>query len=343
MRHRNIGRFEIQSEIGGNERGTVYRAIDPENKRLIALKLLKSQFLYTLTSEKKFHDAAEKLRSLTHPAILPILEYGDEDNRPFLIMPLMEKGNLSARLGGQMPLKEALAIFTPLADALDTVAGKGIFHADLKPNNVLFSDREEPLLADLGLLQIIESLSFSKSMATNPQYISPEQVRRRPLTSETHVYSLAAMVFHALAGRPVFTGATEQVTSFKHVSEKPPRLRTINPQISPETEAVLNQALSKKPEQRYRTCNEFLGGLQQTASGALTLAEIRQDRRRSEPRPAESAQIARPMDRPPRPHIRQVSPASARRMVLSLAVFIAICMLGFGLLFALLVATPVSP
>ncbi len=296
MQLKKIGRFTVRTKIGENERGIVYLAQDDQNQREVAVKLLKSQFLYTLTAERKFQERAERLRGLDHPAILPLYDFGDEDNRPFLVMPLMPGGNLAERLrGGPLSPEEVIQIFTPLAEALDYCAGLGVFHHDLKPSNILFDDMDRPYLGDLGVLQIIEDLSTAKAPQANPFYISPEQVRDRPVEARTHVYSLAAMIYESLTGQPVFSGASPMVTTFKHVSENPRRPRQLRPDLPEAFDQVLLKALEKRPAERYPTCRLFLRALESARAGRLPPELIEEFEQLAEREPRSSDTVLEPV------------------------------------------------
>jgi hypothetical protein len=267
---KNIGRFNIISKIGENERGTVYRVLDPDSNREVALKLLKSQYLYTMTAERKFHTLAKEIQTLRHPAINQILEYGDEDNRPFLVMPLLTGGNLSERLKKDgLPIDEVISILLPVAEALDFAAKGNVLHQDLKPNNIVFDEQGKPYLVDLGIVQIVDELSTASAPKANPYYVSPEQVRDRDLTGLIHVYSLGAIAYELLSGRPVFSGASPMVTAFKHVSGNPKPASLHNPALTPAIDDVLLQALEKRAEERQLTATRFIRQLEAARGGPL--------------------------------------------------------------------------
>ena len=337
MLPKKVDRYEIRSQIGGNERGAVYQALDTETNRDVALKLLAGQSLFTLTTQKKFAQQMTVLQGLSHPAMLPLIAFGAEDNRPFIVMPLMT-GNLAARItASPFDVQEALRICGRIGDALDFAASNNQFHLDLKPNNILFDNQGQPFLADLGLVQVINSLSAANPPQVNPFYMSPEQVRRRRLTAPAHVYSLAAILFHMLTGQTLFTGASDLVASFKHTSEAPRSIRTLRSELTRSFDAVMNRALQKRPEDRYPSCRTFIQQLIGAQGGSISPDEVRSaDFTAAPPQQAarapqmRSPQIRRPQAAPQ--GIPQLTPQQAeelrnrvRRVMLAMGVGLSLC------------------
>ncbi|HUF39071.1 MAG TPA: serine/threonine-protein kinase [Anaerolineales bacterium] len=320
----NVGIYEIQSEIGGNERGRVFRAVDPRTNREVAVKMLRSQSLFTLTGQRKFNEQLARLKSLTHPSLLPIIDFGEEDNRPFIVMALMA-GNLTQRMeSGPLPAGEVLDWSRNVAAALDFAAANGIVHHDLKPNNVLFDGNSRPYVADLGIFQVIDSLSAANSPRVNPYYASPEQVRRRKLTGQSQQYSLAAILFHALSGQVLFSGATDLVASFKHTSERPRDIHRLRPEMSEAFGEVLKKALAKVPQDRYPSTEAFVMDLVRAQGGALSVEDVQRAAAAS-PQPARQPP---PDQRPvPAPAIRRedLTPALRARRLLALAISLSAC------------------
>ena len=223
-----------------------------------------------MTAERKFKKLAEAIATKNHPAINPVLEFGEEDNRPFLVMPVLTGGNLTDRQAGQtLSVSEAIDHFLPLAEALDFAAKGGVLHHDLKPNNIVFDDNGRPYLVDLGIMQIVDELSTAQQPKANPQYVAPEQVRDRDLDARTHVYSLGAILYEALTGKPVFSGASPMVTAFKHVCEHPKPPSLIVSDLGNDIDDVILKALEKKPEDRFSSTTRFLRALETASAGPL--------------------------------------------------------------------------
>jgi serine/threonine-protein kinase len=283
MQPKQIDRFEILSPVGSNERGTVYRALDTQSNREVAIKLLSAQSLFTTSTQRKFTQQMAILKAITHSSILPIIYYGSEDNRPFIVTPLMV-GNLTDKIEKQTyAIDEALNLCANVGDGLDVAASHNQFHLDLKPNNILFDSHGHPFISDLGLVQVINSLSAAKKPEVNPFYMSPEQVRRRKLTAEAHVYSLGAILFHMLTGEVLFTGASNLVASFKHTSENPRRIRTLRREVTKAFDAVLYRGLEKHPEERYPSCRIFVQQLRKAQGGAISPEQVYAETRREAP------------------------------------------------------------
>ena len=269
-----VGRFQMQVKIGGNERGAVYEAIDTDNNLRVAVKLLDARSLYTLTTQKKFTQQMAALKALKHPSILPLIDFGAEDNRPFIVMPLM-MGNLEQRIQAEtFTVEEALDLVGKIGSGLDYAAGNNYFHLELKPSNILFDEHGHPFIADLGLVQVINSLSAANKSTVNPYYMSPEQVRRRSLTVRSHEYSLAALLFHMLTGQVLFTGATELVAGFKHTSESPRSIRSLRSDLTKSFDKVIDRALKKNPEDRFSDCSTFVRMLVSALGGMITPEEV---------------------------------------------------------------------
>jgi hypothetical protein len=190
---------------------------------------------------------------------LPILDFGEEDRRPFFVTPHLTGGNLSTRLGtGSFSLDQTIEVFTPIAEALDYSADQGLIHHNIKPNNILFDDHNNPYIAELGVIQILGELTAARIPTANPHYANPEQARRLKPDKRSQVYSLAAVIYQVLSGQTVFHGATEMIALFKHTSDRVHPPSEVNPALSESVDDVLITALAKHPEERYPGAVEFI-------------------------------------------------------------------------------------
>jgi hypothetical protein len=259
---KEIGRYQIREEMPGSTWANTYRAYDPEQHSEVVVKVIKGRYLYTPSDQKKLEEGVLKINLLNHPAISPILDFGEDDRSPYFVVPLMPGSNLTTRLASKrFSVAEAVEMFKPLAEALDYAADHEIIHHNLKPNNILFDEHDRPQIAELGIQQVIGTLSAARMPTSNPPYANPEQARNMPPDRRSQVYSLATIIYEALTGRTVFIGATDTVTLFKHTSERPHPPSEHVPGIPEAIDDVMLKALEKYPDRRYPSATKFMDAL----------------------------------------------------------------------------------
>jgi serine/threonine-protein kinase len=197
-----IGRYQIEKVLGHGGMAVVFLAHDPDLKRYVAIKLLPRQVVFSGEMRVRFIHVARIVAALRHQAIVPIYDFGEFDEQPYLIMPYMPGGSLATRLPGPQPAAVVAPIVERLAPALDKAHAQGIIHRDLKPDNVLFDEDGFPYLADFGIARLAEATQ-SMTVIGTPAYMSPEQVSGdRQLDGRSDIYALGVIVFEMLTGRP---------------------------------------------------------------------------------------------------------------------------------------------
>ena len=170
-----IGRYEIERELGRGGMAVVYLAHDPLIGRQVAIKVLPRQFTFDPQFIRRFRQEARLIATLEHPAIVPIYDFGEDDDQPYLVMRFMTGGSLRQRMGqGPLPVAEIERILARLAPALDKAHQARIIHRDLKPDNILFDGDNLPYLADFGIARLAEATQTMTIIGT-PAYMSPEQ------------------------------------------------------------------------------------------------------------------------------------------------------------------------
>jgi serine/threonine protein kinase len=177
-----IGRYEIKDELGRGGMATVYRGFDPRFKRHVAVKVLPREFLHDPTLKSRFQREAETVAALEHTAIVPVYDFGEDDDQLFLVMRYMPGGSLARRLrDGPLTPAEAARILSRVASALDWAHSRGVVHRDVKPANLLFDANDEPYLSDFGIVKIVArdagSFTVTGGVVGTPAYMSPEQAR----------------------------------------------------------------------------------------------------------------------------------------------------------------------
>jgi serine/threonine-protein kinase len=239
-------RYELGAVLGTGATSTVYRAVDRELNRIVAVKMLTPGVF----AERRFIREARSLARLQHPNILAVHDVGTVANRAWLVTELAAGGDLTRLVqAGPMEPAVAAALLQPLAEALQHAHEHGVIHRDLKPSNVLLTAAGQPCLADFGLARTPEASRSTSQPVGTPAYMAPEQLHGQA-SSASDVYGLGAVLYHLLIGQPPFIGALAEV--LRQVAEcdpVPPRQR--RPSVPRDLDAIVVKCLAKEPHRRY--------------------------------------------------------------------------------------------
>jgi tRNA A-37 threonylcarbamoyl transferase component Bud32 len=271
--------FRVDRLIAAGGMGAVYLAHDATLDRRVALKVVAPALADDPRYRKRFLAEARLAASLEHPAIVPVYAAGESDDRLYLAMRFVDGGSVAGLLEARrmLPVDETLRLLGPVADALDAAHAAGLVHRDVKPGNILL-DGEHAFLADFGLavssragsLLSADALQISGTMG----YVAPEQIEGDPAGPAADQYGLACVVFECLAGRPPFPRDTELAVIYAHISEPPPSIAALIPDLPRELDRVIARGLAKRPADRFASCGDFVRAAA-TACGIATGVERR--------------------------------------------------------------------
>ncbi|MFN2383177.1 MAG: protein kinase, partial [Gemmatimonadota bacterium] len=281
-------RYALERELGRGGMATVYLAEDVRHHRKVAVKVLHPELSAVLGPER-FLKEIELAASLQHPHILPLLDSGEGDGRPYYVMPYVDGETLRARLGRerQLPVADAVRIATEVASALDYAHRHGVIHRDVKPENVLLHDGSA-LVADFGIALAVEQAGGERLTQTGlslgtPQYMAPEQAMGdKSVDARADVYALGAVTYEMLAGEPPFTGPTAQAIVARVLTEDPKAVSAQRRSVPAHVAAAVHAALEKLPADRFPSAAAFAAAL--AASGA-TVSPVTRHARESPRRP----------------------------------------------------------
>ena len=266
---RRLGNYQILDEIGRGGMGVIYRARQRHSRRIVALKRILAYEADSQETLIRFRREALAAASLDHPNILPIYEVGeDEDGLPFFSMKFAAGGSLRdvAPALRSEPVR-SVALMAKVARAVEYAHAQGILHRDLKPGNILLDGRGEPLVSDFGLAKWLDTasdLTHTLTIFGTPGYVAPEQAEgsTRSLGPTTDVYSLGAILFDLLTGRPPFVG-DNVLAVIQQAAEKPaPKLRSLAPALDRDLEIICAKCLEREPNARYFSAGDLAEDLE---------------------------------------------------------------------------------
>ncbi|MFV8755966.1 protein kinase domain-containing protein [Nannocystaceae bacterium ST9] len=254
------GRYDLTRVIGEGGMGVVYEAFDTQVSRQVAIKVVRNECLSDRKFLTRFRREMEVTTRLRHPSTIRVFEHGEaEDGRPYMVMELLRGKSLAERLEkGRIPEIEALQYARQIAESLSEAHENGIFHRDLKPDNIFIESVGVSTVIkvlDFGIAGGLDATRLTRAgeVFGTPQYMSPEQCNGQALDHRTDIYSLGCILYEMIEGRPPFAAESPMATMLKHVKAKVPTPRY----CCRETAKVLTMALRKDRNKRIQDCGRF--------------------------------------------------------------------------------------
>ncbi|MBX3399181.1 MAG: serine/threonine protein kinase [Gemmataceae bacterium] len=274
---RYLGDYELETEIARGGMGAVFRARQVSLNRPVAVKLILAGTYATPAAIQQFRREAEAAANLEHPNILPIYEVGENDGHQYFSMKLIEGGSLADRSDDYRSNPQAIAsLVSTLARAVHYAHQRGIIHRDLKPANILLDRDGTPSITDFGLAKRVDADDGATRTGTilgTPSYMAPEQAKgEKGLTTAVDVYSLGAILYELLTGRPPFRAETVFTTVKEVIEREPDDPRVHNPAADRDLGVIALKCLSKDRERRYESAADLAEDLDRWARGEPTIA-----------------------------------------------------------------------
>ncbi len=269
----DFGQYELLEEIGRGGMGVVYKARQKALDRTVAIKMVLAGHLGSPEHLQRFQKEARATARLQHPHIVHIHEVGQFDGRHFFAMQYVDGISLAQRIEqGPIEIDEAVRLLTIVADAVDHLHQQDIVHRDLKPSNILLDAQGQPHVGDFGLAKVFSANSTVTSTGVitgTPSYMSPEQAagHNAQVGPASDIYSLGAILYELLTGRPPFAEDNPLDTLMQVLSREPVLPRTINPKIPRPLQLICLKCLAKSPQQRYASARALAEDLERFARG----------------------------------------------------------------------------
>jgi serine/threonine protein kinase/Tol biopolymer transport system component len=251
---RTLGPYQIVASVGAGGMGEVYRANDTRLDRTVAIKVLRPHLLQSAGARQQFDREARAIARLNHPHVCTLYDVGHEDDVDFLVMEYVEGETLARRLErGAIPVSQAIRFGAQIADALDRAHRQGIVHRDLKPANIILT-RGGVKLLDFGLAQLdVANASVDRAVIGTPQYMSPEQLERRPVDARTDIFAFGAVLYEMVTGKRAFTGSSQSSVVAAILECTPTPVSRMVAAAPAALEWTIVRCLAKDPEDRWQS------------------------------------------------------------------------------------------
>lgn len=254
-------RYEIVEVLGEGGMAFVYKAIDKQLKRNVAIKTLKPNYVNQEKFVDRFRREAQTAANLNHPNIVQIFDWGIEDE-PYFVMEYIEGNTLTSIISSNrtVGLNDILYIGSQVANGLKEAHKHGLVHRDIKPGNIMITPDGKVKVTDFGIVSLQnEESDITKTGAVlgTASYISPEQAQGKPVSFESDLYSLGTVLYELIAGEPPFTGDSPIATATKHLTDKPEKLSNYRKDIPKALENAVLKLLEKRPSERFKSAEDL--------------------------------------------------------------------------------------
>ncbi|MDX1436276.1 MAG: serine/threonine-protein kinase [Anaerolineales bacterium] len=263
------GRYKIEELLGRGGMSSVYKATDPNLKRVVAVKLIHPHLSDDPEFVRRFETEASSVAQLRHPNIVQVYDFNSEEETYYMVLEFIPGETLQTRLKRmndqerRLDIEDTVDLGASISDAVGYAHSQGMIHRDIKPANILINVQGEAILMDFGIAKIVGGTQHTATGAVlgTALYMSPEQIRGEHPDHRTDIYSLGVTLFEMVGGRPPYEADSVMSVMMMHLHDPLPDLTAINPDTPPGLVAVINKALAKEPADRYQTAGELTAAL----------------------------------------------------------------------------------
>ncbi len=305
------GRYQIEELLGQGGMSAVYKATDPNLKRVVAVKIIHPHLSGDRQFVDRFESEAAAVAQLRHANIIQVYDFNHEGNTFFIVFEFVPGESVQEWLrrlndtGRQVEIERAIELTVVVADALEYAHEQNLIHRDIKPANVMLHVRGQPILMDFGIAKIVGGAQHTATGAVlgTARYMSPEQVKSARVDARTDIYSLGVTLFEMVSGRAPFEAESAMTMMMMHIQDPVPDVRRLRPDVPMDLARVISKALAKEPDDRFQTAAEMAAALRAVRMDSPTIAET-----------------MLPIDEPPRESVTAVltqplpTPAEATQM-----------------------------
>ena len=276
-------RYELGDTLGYGGMSEVHRGLDKRLGRDVAVKVLRADLARDPQFQLRFRREAQNAAALNHPAIVAVYDTGEVTSDfgplPYIVMEYVDGQTLReiVKTTGPMSQQRVIEVMADVCAALDFSHKHGIIHRDVKPANIMINRAGAVKVMDFGIARALgegQNVTQTAAVIGTAQYLSPEQARGEAVDARSDVYAAGCVLFELLTGEPPFTGDTPVAVAYQHVREDPRSPSELNPQVTPQLDAIVLKALSKNPANRYQSSAEMRADLVRVRSGQQPLAPI---------------------------------------------------------------------
>jgi serine/threonine-protein kinase len=265
------GRYRLVEEVGQGGMATIFRSVDTQLGRDVAVKLLRPEYLRDRDFSSRFRQEAQNAASLNHPNVVSVFDYGEDPSGPYIVMEFVDGEDLATilRRNGSLPPSQAARIAGAVARALAAAHARGIVHRDVKPGNVLIGRDGRVKVVDFGIARAVAEAQMTLPGTTlgSVHYFSPEQARGESATNESDIYALGIVLYEMLTGTRPWEGDSAAAVALARLSGSTPDPALVRPSVPPDVAAITRKALAPLPSDRFASAASMADALETSRTG----------------------------------------------------------------------------